>query len=149
MRRSALMTFPIMVSVFTGGGILGFVLTAALTETGSIARLLGLCSLPLAFILGAKLWLGYALVRLLVHLLRRGGWPRFTQSGAIPPGSAAFVFTSVAMSSILGIVVALAPSRLGSLPTLTLFVGLGAGYGILCHRLASNGFLPVYNLEAE
>jgi len=64
MRRPALITFLIMASVFMGGGIIGFVLTAALTETGSMARLFGLCSLPLAFIIGAQLWLGYASVRL-------------------------------------------------------------------------------------
>ncbi|MGQ9482837.1 MAG: DUF1761 domain-containing protein [Chloroflexus sp.] len=75
MRRSALITFPIMASVFMGGGVIGFGLTAALTATGSVSRLLGLCSLPPAFIIGAMLWLGYASVRPGAHLLKRGGLP--------------------------------------------------------------------------
>ncbi|MBO9343776.1 MAG: hypothetical protein J7454_17635 [Roseiflexus sp.] len=149
MRRSALITFLIMASVFIGGGIIGLVLTVALTETGSVARLFGLCSLPLAFIIGAQLWLGYASVRIGAHLLKRGALPRFAKSGAIPPGSAAFVLTSTTISTFLGVVVALAPSRLGFLPTLAVFIGLGAGYGIVCHLLARNGFLPVYDMEGE
>jgi len=149
MRRSALITFLIMASVFIGGGIIGLVLTVALTETGSVARLFGLCSLPLAFIIGAQLWLGYASVRIGAHLLKRGALPRFAKSGAIPPGSAAFVLTSTTISTFLGVVVALAPSRLRFLPTLAVFIGLGAGYGIVCHLLARNGFLPVYDMEGE
>ncbi len=149
MRRSALITFLIMASVFIGGGIIGLVLTVALTETGSVARLFGLCSLPLAFIIGAQLWPGYASVRIGAHLLKRGALPRFAKSGAIPPGSAAFVLTSTTISTFLGVVVALAPSRLGFLPTLAVFIGLGAGYGIVCHLLARNGFLPVYDMEGE
>jgi hypothetical protein len=149
MRRSALITFLIMASVFIGGGIIGLVLTVALTETGSVARLFGLCSLPLAFIIGAQLWLGYASVRIGAHLLKRGALPRFAKSGAIPLGSAAFVLISTTISTFLGVVVALAPSRLGFLPTLAVFIGLGAGYGIVCHLLARNGFLPVYDMEGE
>lgn len=148
MRRSALITFPVMAGTFLGGGIIGFVLTAALTPECSVIRLLGLCGLPLAFIIGAQLWLGYALLRGLAHVLGRGGLPRFARSDTIPPGSAAFVLSSTGVSLILGLLVAIAPSRLGLLPTLAVFVALGAGFGIACHLLARNGLLPVYDMES-
>ncbi|MGQ9898396.1 MAG: hypothetical protein ACUVR8_12685 [Acidobacteriota bacterium] len=148
MRRSALITFPVMASVFLGGGIIGFGLTVVLTAERSLARLFGLCALPLAFIAGAHLWLSYALLRGLAHLLRRGALPRFAQSDVIPPGSEAFVFTSIATSTILGVIVALSPSRLGFLPTLAVFIVLGVGYGIICHLLGRNGFLPVCDIES-
>ena len=64
------------------------------------------------------------------------------------PDSAAFVLASIGVSLILGLLVAIAPSRLGFLPTLAVFVALGAGFGIACHLLARNGFLPVYDIES-
>lgn len=148
MRRSALITFPIIAGTFLGGGIIGLALTVALTPAYSVVQLFGLCGLPLAFIIGAQLWLGYALLRGLAHVLRQGGLPRLAQSDTIPPGSTAFVVSSVGVSLILGVLVAIAPSRLGFLPTLAVFVALGAGFGIACHLLARNGFLPVYDIES-
>ncbi|MGQ9529645.1 hypothetical protein [Chloroflexus sp.] len=140
MRRSALITFPIMASVFMGGGVIGFGLTAALTATGSVSRLLGLCSLPPAFIIGAMLCLA----------MRQSDRGRicssaadclFATSGAVPSGSVAFVLTSMIISTFLGVVVALAPSRPGFLPTPAVFIAPGAGYGIVYHLLARNGIL--------
>ncbi len=93
MRRSALITFPVMAGTFLGGGIIGFALTATLTPEYSFIRLFGLCGLPLALIIGAQLWPGYALLQGLAHALRRGGLPRFAQADTIPPGSAAFVLS--------------------------------------------------------
>lgn len=138
-----------MIAMFLGGGIAGVALASALAPDVPLARFFGLCALPLAFIAGAHLWLGFALIRGMLLVVKRRALPSFARSGAIPPGAIAFVFTSLGISIPLGFLIAIAPNRLGFAPTLAVFVVLGAGYGITCYLLARNGYLPVYDLESE
>jgi hypothetical protein len=156
MRRPAIITFPVMTAIVFGGAIAGLLFATMLAPELPFAAWLGLCSLPLAFIIGAHLWLGFAMLRMLAHCLRASGQaskhrpkPTVTQSSAIPPGSVAFVFTSLGISTLTGFILAIAPNRMGFLPTLLAFLLLGAIYGSACYLLARNGYLPVYDLEGE
>ncbi|WP_322513382.1 hypothetical protein, partial [Chloroflexus sp.] len=112
-------------------------------------RWFGLCALPLAFITGALLWLGIAFGRGLVHTLIRRELPAFAGDHAIPPGTAAFVFTSTGIMAVVGLFVAVAPNHLGFWPTLAICTSIGAGYGLICQHLARRGYIPVYDLESE
>ncbi|WP_322493789.1 hypothetical protein [Chloroflexus sp.] len=51
--------------------------------------------------------------------------------------------------ALFGVLIASAPNRFGFWPTLTLCIGRGAGYGLICQYLARHGYLPVYDLESE
>lgn len=156
MRRPAIITFPVMIAVFFGGAIMGFLSASILAPEFPFAVWLGLCSLPLAFLIGAHLWLGLALLRTLTRLLSNPGQgrkhratPLPAQSDAVPPGAVVFVFTSLGISALAGFVIAIAPNRMGFLPTLLAFLLPGGLYGIGCYLLARNGYLPVYELEEE
>ena len=150
MKPSAIITFLVMSAVFFGGAVGGFLLADALAPEFRFAAWLGLCSLPLAFILGAHLWLGLALLKMAGRFLRHAAQGRKqARSDAVPPGSIAFVFTALGISTLTGFLLALAPNRMGFLPTLFIFVLFGALYGVVCHLLARRGYLPVYDLEGE
>ncbi len=150
MKASAIADFLALAALFFGGAIFGLLLSWILAPEFPLALWLGLLSLPLALIIGAHLWLGFAMLsgsaRLLYGAARGRGQP---PAAAIPPGSLAFALSALGVSSLAGFILALAPNRLGFLPTLLAFVLLGALYGIICHRLARKGYLPVYDLEGE
>lgn len=149
MRQPALITFLVMAAVFFGGAIGGLALTSALAPDAHLLRWLGLGALPLAFITGAFLWLAIAFGRGIVHTLQQRKLPAFAGDHAIPPGTAAFVFTSTGIMALFGVIVATAPNRFGFWLTLALFISIGAGYGLICQYLARRGYLPVYDLESE
>lgn len=150
MKPPAIIAFPVMTAVFFGGAIAGLLLALTLSPQFPFAVWLGLCSLPLAFIIGAHLWLGLAMLKMTARFLRNpdhGG--DHAQSSAVPPGSIVFVFTAPGISALAGFILAIAPNRMGFAPTLLAFLLLGVVYGIVCHLLARNGYLPVYDLEGE
>lgn len=149
MRQPALITFLVMAAVFFGGAIGSLALTSALAPELHFLQWLSLGVLPLAFITGAFLWLAIAFGRGLVHTLQRRKWPAFAGDHAIPPGAAAFVVTSTGIMALFGVLVAMAPNRLGFWPTLALCISIGAGDGLICQYLARRGYLPVYDLESE
>lgn len=61
MKPPAIIAFLVMTAVFFGGAISGLLLALTLSPQFPFAVWLGLCSLPLAFIIGAHLWLGLAM----------------------------------------------------------------------------------------
>lgn len=148
MKPPAIIAFLVMTAVFFGGAISGLLLALTLSPQFPFAVWLGLCSLPLAFIIGAHLWLGLALLKMTARFLRNPDQEGdHAQSSAVPPGSIVFVFTAPGISALAGFILAIAPNRMGFAPTLFAFLLLGAVYGIVCHLLARNGYLPVYDLE--
>lgn len=150
MKPHPIIAFFVMTAVFFGSAVGGFLLANALAPQFPLSAWLGLCSLPLAFILGAHLWLGLALLKLIARFLRNPAQGRKNfQSNDAPPGSIAFVFAALSVSTLTGFLLALAPNRMGFLPTLFSFIVVGALYGILCHLLARRGYLPVYELFQE
>lgn len=154
MRRPAIITFLVMAAVVFGGAIAGFFMASTLAPEFAPAGWLGLCFLPLVFIIGAQLWLGFALLKMAARFLRhqaQGRKPAQSSavSNAVPPGSIAFVFTALGISAVTGFVLAIAPNRMGFLFTLLAFLFIGALYGVICHLLARNGYLPVYDMEGE
>jgi hypothetical protein len=148
MQRSAVITIPVTMALFFGGGAGGVGLASAVAPNSIIASFLGLLSLPFAFIAGMHLWLGMAILTLLVQLPKRLLSQTATQDSQrgkhefIPPGSVAFAFTSLVTCSVSGLVIAAVATRLGFISTWALYVAVGVVYGTTCWILARTGFLP-------
>lgn len=149
-QRPASITIPVMMVLFFGGGGAGLLLARAIAPQSAVGVVAGFLMLPAAFIAGFYTWLGVALVDALVRFLRSGR-PRVAPSAAtgppahvsaVPPGSMGFLFTSLLISLMVGIVLAFLSSRMASSMALAAVLLAGAGYGVLCWVLARLGYLP-------
>ena len=146
--RPAIVTFPITVGLFFGGGIGGVGLASFVAPDSIIGNFIGLLALPLAFITGMNLWLGFALLTALLHGIRRllsrdpKSLPPLMGDRGVPPGAYSFVLSSLATSAASGLVMAFLATRLGFLATLALYLLVGLSYGVACWLLARTGFLP-------
>lgn len=147
-QRPAMVTIPITFGLFFGGGIGGVGLATWLAPDSILAHFVGLLALPIAFITGMQLWLGFALISALAYGVRRllGRVDKAPSSMAgdrgVPPGSYSFLLTSVAVSVAAGVVMAIVATRIGFFATLLTYVLLGLVYGLTCWLLARAGFLP-------
>lgn len=149
-QRAASITIPITLLLFFGGGAAGLALAKAIAPQSAVGVVAGFLMLPAAFIAGFYTWLGIALFDALIKFLRRGR-PRAAPSAAtgppahalaVPPGSMGFLFTSLLISLMVGLVLAFLSTRMASSMALAAVVVAGAGYGVLCWMLARSGYLP-------
>jgi hypothetical protein len=149
-QRPASITIPIMMVLFFGGGVAGIALAKAIAPQSAVGVVAGFLMLPAAFIAGFYTWLGIALFDALVKFVRRGR-PRAAPSAAtgppapalaVPPGSLGFLFTSLLISLMVGLVLAFLSTKMASSMALAAVVLAGTGYGMLCWILARSGYLP-------
>ncbi len=147
-QRPAIVTIPITLGLFFGGGVGGVCLATYLAPDSIISSFVGLLALPLAFLTGMQFWLGFALLSALVYGIRRflGRTiePPSAMAGdrGVPPGSYAFLLTSLVASVASGVVMAVVATRLGFFATLLTYLLVGLLYGLTCWLLARSGFLP-------
>jgi hypothetical protein len=147
-QRPAIVTMPITLALFFGGGVGGVALASLLAPDSILANFVGLLALPFAFITGMQFWLGFALFSALIHgvrrLLGRAEAPResVANARAVPPGAYAFLFTSAAASIGSGFIIGLVSTRTGVFSTLLIYLLVGLVYGVACWLLAGFGFLP-------
>jgi hypothetical protein len=147
-QRPAIVTFPVTVGLFFGGGIGGIGLASFVAPDSIAGNFIGLLALPLAFIAGMNLWLGFALLTALLHGIRRllsrapGSVPPLMGNRDVPPGAYSFVLAALATSAASGLVMAFLSTRLGFVATLALYLLVGLVYGMACWLLARSGFLP-------
>ena len=148
-QRPGSITVPVVLVLFLGGGAVGTALANALAPGSIVAAFFGFFMLPAAFIGGFYAWIGLALLNAIGHLIRR--WrgreaaaapiPRAHEK-VVPPGSIAFLLTSLVSTTMAGFVIGFLSSEWSLMSAWALIVGVGAGYGVLCWLLARSGFLP-------
>lgn len=147
-QRPAIVTMPITIALFLGGGIGGVALATYLAPDSIVANFVGLLALPFAFLTGMQFWLGFALFSALVYGVRKlaGRVDESSSSVAgdrgVPPGSYSFLLTSLVVSVGAGVVMAIVATRLGFLATLLIYLLVGLAYGVTCWLLARSGYLP-------
>src|SRR5688500_1566784 len=133
----------VMAILFLGGGVAGLGIARAVAPGSFAAELFGMFAFPLSFGIGMTAWLGMALVTEAGRTIRRGFGPAADAGTVrIPPGSFAFVPTSVLLVGGAGLLIGIFGSSLGLLPTIALYLTLGLFYGIACWLYARNGYLP-------
>jgi len=138
-RKSTLTSFVLSGSLFLGGALGGVALTAALAPGSALSMLIGLCTLPFAFLTGMGLWLVMALPSDIKGSFGRQG------SGINPgaqsparPGAIALLFTALGSSAIAGLALAF----LSGWPAIVfLMILAGLVYGVTCWLLARAGWL--------
>ena len=129
--------------LFLGGGVAGLGIARWVAPGSFAAEFFGTFAFPLSFGIGMQAWLGMALVTEAWRTIRRGFRP-LAKSGElrIPPGSFAFVPTSVVLIGGAGLPIGIFGSSLGLLTTIALYLMLGLFYGTACWLYARNGYLP-------
>jgi hypothetical protein len=134
----------VMALLFLGGGVAGLGVARSVAPGSFAAEFFGTFAFPLSFGIGMQTWLGMALVTEAWRTIRRGFRPAARQPGEmrIPPGSFAFVPTSVLLVGGAGLLIAIFGSSLGVLGTIALYLTLGVSYGTACWLYARNGYLP-------
>ncbi len=144
-----MVTAPVLLAFFVGGGLAGACLARALAPDSELAQLIGMFALPIGLFFGLILWLGTASVIALTRRVAQAGkrleGPRAEYewgTTVIPPGSRAFVVTSIVPSLAVGVLVGLLSATSGVTLCAVAYVGMGAAYGVLCWKAAANGYLP-------
>ncbi|HZI82045.1 MAG TPA: hypothetical protein VFD69_21150 [Vicinamibacterales bacterium] len=133
----------VLALLFLGGGVGGLGIARSVAPGSFAAEFFGMFAFPLSFGIGMQVWLGMALVTEAWRTIRRGFRPAAKQGEVrIPPGSFAFVPTSVLLVGSAGLPIALFGSSLGALATIALYLTLGLFYGTACWLYARNGYLP-------
>ena len=128
--------------LFLGGGASGVALSRHLVPGSVLAQFIGLFTFPVPFVIGLQAWLGLAIGVAMWHTAVRGPATPGQVRSETPAGSFAFVPVSVAVVSVIGLVMGMLGSSLGILATLGLYVLLGFGYGTACWLAARSGYLP-------
>lgn len=133
----------VLVILFLGGGVAGLGIARSVAPGSFAAEFFGMFAFPLSFGIGMQAWLGMALVTDAWRTIRRGFRPAADAGKVrIPPGSFAFVPTSVLLIGCAGLLIGIFGSSLGLLTTVALYLTLGLVYGIACWLYARNGYLP-------
>jgi hypothetical protein len=133
----------VMALLFLGGGVAGLGVARSVAPGSFAAEFFGTFAFPLSFGIGMQGWLGMALVTEAWRTIGRGFRPAANPGDVrIPPGSFAFVPTSVLLVGGAGLMIAIFGSSLGALATIALYLTLGLCYGIACWLYARNGYLP-------
>jgi hypothetical protein len=141
-------------ALFMGAPIPGLVLSQSLAPSSGVAGLVSFVMFPLAFVLGAHLWLGFVLLAALWRLVgkfvrwlarrppRPDDRPPTPAGPQVPPGSFVFVPVSVGLSGLAGVCVGfLSPA--GFILTVGAYVFLGMLYGVAVWLLARAGYVDV------
>ncbi|MDP1633477.1 MAG: hypothetical protein Q8L69_02190 [Gallionellaceae bacterium] len=139
---------PILLVLLFGGGFAGEQVAAILAPDSVLARFISIFALPVSLVLGLVLWLGSASLIAIKRRMKRTGEQSQTQieehewgKTIIPPGSMAFFFSSIFPCAIVGVLVGLF-SEAGFAWCLFSYIGIGTVYGLVCWKLAENGYLP-------
>ena len=143
---------PIVLGLLFGGGFAGEQLATVLAPNSAIASFISFLVLPASLVLGFVFWLGTASFIALRHAMKRKkedmgtareehAWGKTT----IPPGSKAFVSASIFPSAFAGVLVGLFSSEFGFVWIVGIYIGIGLVYGLICWKLAENGYLPFPN----
>lgn len=137
--RSFALQLLILAIVFLGGTVAGQALVLATGSRSALAVVIGVLAIPAAFLIGMQLWLGFALLGALWNFFRGRSQ---TAGGEIPAGALVFLPVTLVVLGFSGLLIALFGTDLGFLRTISLYLGVGVGYGLLCWRLARAGYLP-------
>lgn len=145
-QRSALIAFVVAMCLFFGAGFFGVWLAGQVAPASLVAPMIGLLTLPLAFIIGMHFWLGVALFAALWTLCRRLLRAQTLRDGAtvaaVPPGAFVFVPVATVVSVLAGGLMVALGSASGALATLAIYGASGLAYGSLCWLSARSGYLP-------
>ncbi|MBK9580177.1 MAG: hypothetical protein IPK50_14520 [Fibrobacterota bacterium] len=137
--------------VFLGSGAFGGWFGTQMAPESTVATLVGLLMLPIAFMVGMQVWLGAAMIAWLF------GWlfPKKTRPRSAPPGegagatretrSGALVFAVVfpLFTIPAGMLTGWLSNEHSFLTVLALYTGLGMVFGAMVWQLAKHGYIEI------
>lgn len=131
-------------ALFGGAGI-GLLLAAWLAPGSLLALFFSFLLLPAALVVGFHIWVGFAVLLLVRHLIKRVARPSPTlapRGHVIPPGAWSFIPVGSCLGLLGGALIGLLLSN-GSAPNVTLAWWIvGTAYGGALWHLARAGYLP-------
>lgn len=146
-QRSGLAQIAAVLGIVIGGGAGGAVLGRAVASDSGASVFVSGAMLPLGAFLGICLWLGSAVVFVVAQVVRRGLSPREERAAArerfsLPPGSVAFVPSSVGSSVAAACLVSALSAEASLLGIAGPYVVVGLAYGLAAWWLARAGYFP-------
>lgn len=143
-RPLALRIVALAVALFGGAGI-GLLLAAWLAPGSHLALISSFLFLPAVLVVGFHTWLGFALLLLAPHLIRRlaGSSPPPAPRGhVIPPGAWSFLPVGSIFGLLGGAAAGLLFSSGSALVATLAYWAVGTAYGGALWHLARAGYLP-------
>lgn len=131
-------------ALFGGAGI-GFLLATWLAPGSHLALIFGFLLLPAVLIVGFHTWLGFAVLLLTLHLVRRLGRPSpppAPRGHVIPPGAWSFIPVGSCLGLLGGALAGLLFSSGSALHAALAWWAVGTAYGGALWHLARAGYLP-------
>jgi len=146
-RHSAGTQLVTLIGVLLLGPGIGTAMAALVAPESGVVGMVSALVFPVVLFGGLVLWLGAAVLSLVLELLLclvRREWPGGAAADEmlVPPGHRAFIGLGAALGAVAGLV-AWAGSIGWSLPlAVAVYAVAGAGYGLLLDRLGHAGLLP-------
>ena len=147
-RGSPLLSFFLIALLFLGGGVFGVELAEIMAPDSILAQFVGLFLLPLSFAIGMQLWLGFALLMAIGHLIvyvfrkKKSVSQQPATPFTAPPGAFVFLPVSLFLSVAAGILTAIV-SSLNFFLVFFVYICVGAIYGTVVWMIARSGYLPL------